>query len=198
MPLYPVTITAVFRKLDGQLSVEAAAKAIINSSFAAPQSAALHEAALKDWLIFQVNELLKSKSPGVAIKDATTTLDNFTPATAGTSVNPGGIDGSFTFSLWLSRGGGEATVNHSGVITATPYAPPTAITALPSSTLRAGVTGGVLHLSGLTPGETLRLYNLRGLLLHQSRATAAGLSIPLAERGLYILIAGGKTLKIMY
>lgn len=52
---------------------------------------------------------------------ATVTMGGFTPAVAGTASNTAGTNGSFNFTVDLSKGSAQDSIQITGVITATPY-----------------------------------------------------------------------------
>jgi hypothetical protein len=66
------------------------------------------------------------------------------------------------------------------------------------SPLRAWMRNGVLHVNGLTPGLSWRVYNLLGQPVFADVATAGKAEILLASRGIYIVISGNETLKVVY
>jgi hypothetical protein len=54
------------------------------------------------------------------------------------------------------------------------------------------------RITGIVTGETLSIYNVQGLLLHRSKATATEQRVPLPVRGLYIVVSGKRTVKAVY
>jgi hypothetical protein len=62
--------------------------------------------------------------------------------------------------------------------------------------LKAFVQQGVLHVSGATAGETVRVYNILGTPVYASPSTGEELSVPLPGRGVYIVTDGKKVIKI--
>jgi hypothetical protein len=64
--------------------------------------------------------------------------------------------------------------------------------------LRVAAAEGGLHISGLIPGKRFLVYNLRGELISNETARAAGQMLPLPMRGLYILVHEGQSLKAVY
>ena len=75
---------------------------------------------------------------------------------------------------------------------------PTGNDNLPVKTLRAWMQNNVLHVTGLTPGQTLSVYSLSGVLIYRSAAASEEASIPLPSRGFYIITSGAKTVKILF
>ena len=64
--------------------------------------------------------------------------------------------------------------------------------------LKAWTHDGLLHIAGLTAGETLRVYNAAGQLAYSNVATADETDIPLHTQGVYIIVHGGNTLKAAF
>jgi beta-glucanase (GH16 family) len=64
--------------------------------------------------------------------------------------------------------------------------------------LKAVATAGGLRISGLTPGEDLRLYNTLGQLLYHAKAKAGEQLIPLNKPGLYIAVTKGGSQKTLF
>jgi hypothetical protein len=62
--------------------------------------------------------------------------------------------------------------------------------------LQAWVRDGLLHITGLTPGETLSIYSATGALVYQSIATSDEADINLAAPGVYIIRSGSNTIKV--
>ena len=65
----------------------------------------------------------------------------------------------------------------------------TDIISQPSSTLKASIQNGRLHVSGLTIGNMWTVYNLSGEIVRQSRATAEEADIDLPSKGIYIFVS---------
>lgn len=98
--------------------------AIENETYTIPQADAADEEALKAALAAKLNALDIMEGKGIDC-EISSPLESFTPAAAGTKDNPTGIDGSFTFTVWLTKGSESVTTNSkSGTITATAYAGP--------------------------------------------------------------------------
>ena len=64
--------------------------------------------------------------------------------------------------------------------------------------LKAWTQNGVLHVSGLTSGKPLFIYNLYGQLIYTGIADGGEAKIPLQERGVYIIQSGGTVIKTIY
>ena len=64
--------------------------------------------------------------------------------------------------------------------------------------LKGWVQNGVLHVSGLTSGESWTIYNLYGQRIYTGIAEGNETEIPLPERGVYIIQSSGKDIKTIY
>ena len=71
----------------------------------------------------------------------------------------------------------------------------TDIISQPSSTLKASFQSGYMYISGLTVGDLWAVYNLSGAIVYQSRATAEEAVINLQEKGLFIIVSAGQSVK---
>ena len=67
----------------------------------------------------------------------------------------------------------------------------------PANPLRAWVRGGMLHITGLTAGETLSIYTSTGVLVHQSKPNGKEIDINLNVQGVYIVQSGGNTVRVV-
>ena len=67
--------------------------------------------------------------------------------------------------------------------------------ALPA--LKAYAANGVLHITGLTPGRPLSVYNISGQLIYQGIAKADEEHIPITGRGVCIVVAGSQHVKVI-
>jgi len=67
----------------------------------------------------------------------------------------------------------------------------------PSKSLEAWMQNGMLHVSGLTAGQSWRIYNASGELVYQSIANGEQADIPLFASGVYLIQSGGKTVKVI-
>ncbi|MDR0748609.1 MAG: choice-of-anchor J domain-containing protein [Tannerellaceae bacterium] len=54
---------------------------------------------------------------------------------------------------------------------------------------------GGLYVYGLTPGAALRIYNVSGILVYQGKAADTKQFIPLRDRGFYIIVSDGSSVK---
>ena len=65
------------------------------------------------------------------------------------------------------------------------------------ASLQAYTRDGVLHVTGLTPGESWRVYNMPGMIVYQGIAVDESAKIPLPSCGVYIVTDGKAVLKII-
>ena len=63
--------------------------------------------------------------------------------------------------------------------------------------LQAFMRYGLLHISGLTPGKILYIYNAASVLVYQSIATGKEMDISLKGQGLYIVRSEEQTVKVI-
>jgi hypothetical protein len=146
MPGCDVTVTVAFIATSDQQDVEEAQLRIAAESYTIAQSDANTSPDVRDLLMTQIADLINTT--GVTVSDIT--IDNFTVATAGTAGSPSGTNGSFSFTVDLTKGGSSLTTpTHTGVITATAYSASTytitvvaptngSVTVNPSGTVGAG------------------------------------------------------------
>ena len=64
-------------------------------------------------------------------------------------------------------------------------------------TLKAYASNGILSISGLQPNKPLYVFNLSGQLVYKGVAKAEKEFVPLAARGIYIVVAGEQTVKVI-
>ena len=62
--------------------------------------------------------------------------------------------------------------------------------------LKAFASDGIVHITGIQPGQPLRIYNLTGQLVYSDIAKSSEEQIPLTMRGVYVVVAGDQTMKI--
>jgi hypothetical protein len=65
-----------------------------------------------------------------------------------------------------------------------------------ANVLRAYTGGGMLHISGLIPGERFYIYDLQGRQLYDSRATDGTQTLPLSSSGPCIVTTGRQSVKV--
>jgi len=66
-----------------------------------------------------------------------------------------------------------------------------------SSMLKAWTQNGVLHVSGLMPGESWGVYSLTGVCVYTGIATGGEATLALPGRGVYVLKTGGYARKVV-
>jgi hypothetical protein len=64
------------------------------------------------------------------------------------------------------------------------------------ASLRAYAQNGTLYVTGLTPGNTLYVYNILGTLIYQGVANSDKAEIALPGKGVYIVTSNGSVIKI--
>jgi len=208
MPAYGVTVTATFKKTQAQLDQEAvdeAKEAVEGGTFCIAQATGNAQESVRTWLINTLN-LLFGQTHNLQFRSATepifgdVTITAITPAVAGTETSPDGIDGSFIFTVTLTKGESAFTTNEiQGVIVATPYtATPTGIDNLQTCILKAYVQNGTLYVSGLTAGKAWSVYNISGVRLLQDIAKDEKANFVLPVHGVYIVKMGNQSLKVLY
>jgi uncharacterized repeat protein (TIGR02543 family) len=115
-------ITATAYDATDDLAVDAAKTAIEGGTYTVTQNEANTEAAVKAWLFTAINDLLKAGTSGITVTEANITVTSIGPAVAGAKTVTA-ANGSFDFTVNLSRGSGADTATANGVITATAYDP---------------------------------------------------------------------------
>jgi hypothetical protein len=205
MPAYDVTLTAEFQRMQEQLdreAVEAAKDDIENSTFRIIQAVGNTEATVKDGLIDMLKALF-GDAHGIEFRSATIPMIGevtltLTPAVAGTETSPAGTDGSFRFTVELTRGAATLRTGEvEGKIIATPYSG-TGNDNPQEQGLKARMQNGRLHISGLTAGKPWRVYNFSGALICHGVAGDEEENIDLSVRGLYIVVSGSQSVKVMF
>ena len=66
-----------------------------------------------------------------------------------------------------------------------------------ATSLLAWIRDGLLHVSGLTVGETLSVYSAGGALVHRSVAASGEADIPLVAQGIYLVQSSGNIVKVV-
>ena len=62
--------------------------------------------------------------------------------------------------------------------------------------LKANTTNGILHISGLSPGEHLSIYTLSGQIIYKGIAKAEEEYIPCVGHGVCVVVAGERCVKV--
>ena len=125
MPDYGVTVTATFKKTANLVAVETA-KGLIEgvTAYTVDQATANTSDAVKTWLAAQINALPGMSATGINVTKNMITVFGFKGATAGTAGAPAGTNGSYSFTVALSKGSVSLpTASKAGTVTATPYTP---------------------------------------------------------------------------
>ncbi len=142
---YTIKVSVAPNPAAGNEADIAAAKSTIQSkSWAVEQSAANTEAEVMSWIENRLDTMAKDLN-GVA---CTVSMTGFTAAAAGSSTNENGTNGSFTFTVSLSKGEGlthaqDTTANINGTVTATPYQAKSYTVSVTASPTEGGrVSGG--------------------------------------------------------
>jgi hypothetical protein len=65
------------------------------------------------------------------------------------------------------------------------------------SPLRIWVQNGLLHIAGITPGETVSVHNITGTLIYNNITTSDTIDIPLRAQGVYVVKAGRHTVRVI-
>jgi len=124
---------------------------------------------------------------------------NFIPATAGDVFHQKGIDGRFEFRVTPPKTWPSAY--QSGIITATPFNATgnDSVETHGRASLHVWTQNGVLHVSGLTPGTTWRIYNLIGTLIYTGIVETHGRAfLTLPAKGIYIVTNTNESVKVVY
>ena len=128
MPAHTVTVEATFKTSGDVTAVNTAKGAVEGHTFKVAQAAANSAETVKTWLIGEINTLLGEGDTGITVTADSITVKtgaDFTAATAGTSANADGTNGSFKFTVELMKNSASATTEEvSGTITATAYEAP--------------------------------------------------------------------------
>jgi len=64
--------------------------------------------------------------------------------------------------------------------------------------LNAWTRNGLLHINGLTPGETLSIYSVSGALAHRSVPNSSETDVALTVQGVYIIQTKSNSLKVVF
>jgi len=64
--------------------------------------------------------------------------------------------------------------------------------------LRAWTRDGLLHVTGLTFGETISVYTVTGMLVYQNRVTSDETDIALRAQGVYVVRSGKRTVVVVF
>ncbi len=121
--------------------VNYAKKMIEAGSYSLMQDAANTEIAVKTALATQINALPGMNTTGITVTASNIIVSSFKAATTGTSAKPEGTNGSFTFTVSLTKGEiTQATTDKSGTITATAFSDTMAVAAAKTAIVNGIVT----------------------------------------------------------
>jgi hypothetical protein len=195
MPAYGVNASATFQPATYQPAWNAALALIESATFTLTQAEAADADLARYRLASLINELIAPT--GFVISPSDIVIFYFSPALAGTSANNAGTAGRFEFRD--TPPDTRASAYSSGAITPTVYIVGNEVVS-GVAPLQAWTVNGMLYVSGLTPGELWSVYNMSGVLIYQGVANAdasATQTLSLPERGAYIVLSGGQTVKIV-
>jgi hypothetical protein len=66
-----------------------------------------------------------------------------------------------------------------------------------SDPLQAWIYSGLLHVTGIIPGETLQIFNITGNLMYHCIAASDKIDIPLTAKGMFIVRVGNRSVKVV-
>jgi uncharacterized repeat protein (TIGR02543 family) len=122
------------------------------------------------------------ESPAITLQDPTREGYTFAGWAEGSSIAAGSTGNKTFTAQWTEN-----------------LQPPTGVETLPeSSPLQAWIHNGLLHVSGLTAGETLSIYSAAGQLVYKGVAASEEADIPLRAQGVYIVQSGEKTVTVIF
>jgi len=176
---------------------EEALSIIENADFSILQQEANSLANLRYRLAELINELIKGTGFSIYPNYIVIFDYNFRPATAGDIDNTSGTNGFFEFRVTPPNT--RKSAYNKGTITATAYDPTgndPFVARADLQSIRAWTQNGCLHVSGLTPGVTWRVYSLSGILIYQNIATDNKAIVQLPVRGVFIVTDGKETVKV--
>jgi len=85
-----------------------------------------------------------------------------------------------------------------GAITAAATTITNSIELEPVNLLNAWIKNGILHVQGLTKGNTINVYSASGALVYRSIATGEEANIHLTMQGVYIVQSDNRTVKVIF
>ena len=177
-----------------------------NKIYITDQATANTEKDVIIWLVPVINNIIKST--GVVITATDIAISEFLAANAETQSNPLGVNGSFEFTVLLSKGAASLTTNAlSGIITATKYVGIAEVDNYLSLRVYPNPTDGKLYLS--TKGRiqyaptttTIELFDVVGMNVgaYRIRPTEEETVIDISHlsAGLYFLKVDNKVIKVV-
>jgi len=193
MPAANVAVTATFENPTYQAAWEAAKAIIEAAEFVMPQDA-VDMQSLRYRLANIINELIKSTGFIISPYDIVIFDYNFCPAQAGSPENRSGTNGYFEFRV--TPPDTRTSAYNDGTIVATSYNDvANEEWRMQNAELKAWMYNGVLHVSGLTPGNTWSVYNLYGQLIYTGIAAGNEATISAPRKGIIIITDGKKSIK---
>ena len=143
-----ITLTPVFSDTNA-VAVAAAKSAIEGGTYSVAQSDAGTEDALKAALARQINALSGMSATSITVSASNITVSSFNAATAGDAGAPDGTNGSFAFTVALSKGAAsDTTTSKDGTITATAYTGQTDVQAVAAA--KSAIEGGTYSVAQAT------------------------------------------------
>ena len=64
--------------------------------------------------------------------------------------------------------------------------------------LKAWIQNGLLHITGITPGETLNVYTVTGAPVYHGIAASSEANVQLSVQGVYIVCSGNNMIKVSF
>ena len=190
MPANDVTVEMTFKKTARQLLWETVAPLIENGVFEITQQSANEVESVRAVLLTLINDLIKDTGFVLSLDEVFIYFHR--AAIGGDETNIGGVNGYFEFRV--TPHDVLPTIYNNGIITASPVGNDV----VDSPTFKVWVQNGVLRVTGLTPGQSWSVYNLSGVLVYRANASGNEASVPLSERGIYIVLSGNKTKKVIF
>jgi len=191
MPANDVTIDMVFKKTARQLLWETVVPLIENAIFEMTQETANTEASVQNRLLAIINDLIKDTGFTISLNEIII-FNNFEPAIEGDLIKISGTNGYYQFRV--SPADVLPSAYNDGIIIASPVGNEV----IDGQALTAWMRDGNLYVKGLTPGQPWSVYNLSGVLIYRANANGSEANIPLTERGVYVILSGNKTRKVVY
>ena len=67
----------------------------------------------------------------------------------------------------------------------------------PNTSFRVWTSNGMLHVTGIKAGDTVRMYDISGTLVFQGISSSGQMDIPLRGQGVYFVRVGGNTARVV-
>ena len=131
-------------------------------------------------------------APGVTKTSGNASI-TWNTSTLRLNIAAGLVAGTYPVTLTASNGvAPDATLTFTLTVTN-----PTALEVVEQQAFKAWTQNGMLHISGLTPGQSWSVYNLSGQLVYQAVAKTEEAIVPLAAQGVYVVASGGNRVKLI-